>query len=248
MPQPETKLRGRWAVAFVVGLLGLVLAIVMLFRLGFSSPHLVGAAIPVNETELLLLTSPVNRRPAWVVYGLDGKPRRPWGSQPLPGGIVEEPTGALRGPEAEIEPRAIGMSRLAPGQSQSVRGLLPGQVVRFQDPVGTLVESSGPECDRATKVCASTNDERRLERVSDDGSTVWSQSPSALLGELDFKPAVTELRHVHLRDDGKTLVLVIQAYTSYSARPVDAAVARIVLVDAATGRVSSRTDIARPPS
>lgn len=230
----ETKLRGRWAVAFVLGVVGLVLAIVLLFRLGFSSPHLVGAAIPLGDSELLLLTSPVNRRPVWVVYGLDGKPRRPWGSQPLPGGIVEEPNGKLRGPTAESEPLAVGMSGLGPGQTLVVRELLTDRLISFADPAGTLIEGLGDK-----------TDQRWLERVRLDGSRVWSQSTAALLGELSFNPSVVELRHAQLRNG--SLLLIIQAYTSFSARPVDAAVARIVLVDAASGRVSSRTDIARPP-
>lgn len=236
MTSQQKKLGGKWAVAFAVGLAGLVLAIVLLFRFGFSSPHLVGAAIPLNEQELLLLTSPVNRRPAWFVYGLDGKPRRPWGSGPLPGGIVEEPNGKLRGPTAESEPLALGLSRLVAGQSHVVREILTGRPVGFFDPVGTLVERTGD-----------AKEERRLERVGLDGAVVWSESPAALLGEVDFSPKVVELRHAHARDNGRTLLLVIQAYASFSARPVDAAVARIVLVDVATGRVQSRTDIARPP-
>jgi hypothetical protein len=218
-----------------------VLAVVLGFALrpGFPSPCLVGAALPMGDGEVLLLTDPVDRKAMWQVYGLDGKPRRPWGNRPLPGGVVETLDGRLRTPGTaetvgQIEQR---MSRLAPGQIRFFADVVGNRLVHFEEPAGILIERfgtqiSGPEL---------------LQRVRLDGSLVWSASLASLLGPVGFEPNNTELRHAHVQPNTQKLVLVLQALASVSLRPVDAAITRIVVVDNTSGRVLSRADVS-PPS
>jgi hypothetical protein len=236
----ESRLRGRALVAWVVGTAALVLALALALRPGFRSPCLVGAALPLGDTEILLLTGPVDKRATWQVYGMDGKPRRAWGNRPLPGGVIETSDGRLRRPGTVAEPVEqieAGMSQLAPGQTRFVNFILGNHLVRFEEPAGILIErfgtlSSAPEL---------------LQRVRLDGSLVWSESLVALLGPIGFDANVTELRHAHVQTNGKSLVLVLQALASFSVRPVDAAVSRIVVVESISGRVLSRSNVS-PPS
>jgi hypothetical protein len=236
----DTRLRGRWLAVWVAGVLGLVLALVLAFRVGFRSPHLVAAGIPLNDGEMLLLTSPADQQPVWMVYGVDGTPRRRWGREPLPRGIVEDSDGRLRDPTAESEPfeqLETGMLRRAPGQTRFVSDVVGNRLVHFQDPPGILLE----------RFRDNANHDHLLERVRLDGSIVWSASLEMLLGTVDFRPDIMELRHAHIRVNPQTMLVIVQACASFSARPVDAAVSRMVVIDTAAGRVIKRVDILRPP-
>jgi hypothetical protein len=219
-----------------MGTVAIVLLLVFAFRLGFPSPCLVGAALPMDDTEILLLTGPIDEKARWQVYGMDGKPRRAWGDRPLPAGVVEMGNGDLRAPSAAAEPverLAAGMSRLAPGQTRFVTDLISHRLVHLVDPAGILIERFGTR----------TSGPELLQRVQLDGSLVWSQSLVSLLGPVDFNASNIELRHAHVQTSGRNLVLILQAFTSSSLRPVDASISRIVIIDSASGRVLSRANV-----
>ncbi len=217
----------------------LVLALALVFKRASHSPCLVAAAITLPDKEILLLVGPIDRRPVWMVYGLDGRPHRAWGARPLPGGIIEDKGGRLRDPTAKPEPideLEAGMSRLAPGQVRYFSDLVGSRLVHFREPSGILLE----------RWAGGANSEHLLQRVNLDGSLVWSESLATLLGRKSFVPNATELRHAHVDVDARTLILVVQEFSTQSGPPVGAALSRLVIVDPASGRARRRADILEP--
>lgn len=214
--------------AFLVALIAppLLLGGWLLFE--SRAPQLVSLALPLGDQEILLSVGPIDRAPVWQVYGLDGRPRRRWGAQPLPAGYLKRADGFL---ERDVD-AVVPAENVPPfDHGEPFQDLTTRSHIELSEPPGMLTRR---HLDAA---------EQALERVDLDGKLRWSMRFAELLGPTRLAIQSTEVRSAMTRSNGQ-LLLVVQAIQPGLSQPVSATVVRLVSLDATTGRVVSRTDVA----